>query len=157
MNQIAEITHSGIIMWVVSFFFGGMGVYGVLFWFIVKGIKKPLQELRTETANLRRQSAILDEKVATLEVKKVDLVIYIDDKEKAEQLISTLETKERADIMRNAIQQHLLDRLTDMRMLMEQILTNQTKSDELRGEVRQMMERFKHIVDRVDRHIDGNK
>lgn len=177
---MADMTsHTELLMWTVTFFFGGLGLYGMLHLFMLRGSKQALNELGDKVENIQKHfddridrvnaqvltvDNKLEEKTKILEAKKVDVLVYVKDRDAADIILKSLMTRDMCDSMRHSCQDRIFDKLAMMSANVDRLIENQGDFEELKGVVgatnemvKMVIDRQKQVMDRMDKHINGTK
>lgn len=148
-SSLSEITHSQILMWVVGFFFTGIGAYSFFFWYITKGLKVMVRDVASDVHSARSEIAEIDK-------RKVELVVYLDDKDKAEQIVKTLQTTDRCMLMQRACIGSITPTLTDIKDDLKTVLKNQEEFVGVKSVLELVTNRQQEVIKRIDSHINGH-
>lgn len=141
--------HSNILMWVTAFFFTGMGLYGAFFWYFTKGLRSAVKDMGTDLCSIRDELDKIDK-------RKVELIVYLDDKEKTETILKTLQTTDRCMLMQRACIGSITPILTDMKEDLKTVLENQQEFAGIKGVLDLVSQRQKEVIERIDSHVDGH-
>jgi len=136
------ISHSQSIIWVVGFFFVGIGSYGTFFWYLVKGLKKTVFDLQ--------------EGLQKIDKKKVEMIVYMDDKEEAKKIIAHLQTIDRCLLMQRACVGGITPIMEDMREDLRAVLKNQEELSGVKEVMQLVTDRQKEVIGRIDSHLNGH-
>lgn len=175
MGEI-DISHVGIIQWTVAFFFSGVATTSFIFWVIGRGLRKFVKttvagvtteiktiekniEMNERSFNLRVQEVMqhIEGRIKELDMRKVELIVYTRDKEAADVILKSVQTTAMCDAVRHACQDRIFDKLSMMDATMKVVLANQAEFEGVRGKLDIVIERQKHVIERLDAHINGSK
>ena len=149
MPHITEMSHSSILTWTVGFFFTGLAVYGAFFWYLFRRVNISMKAVEKEVCWVKDQ-------IDTLDKRKVELVVYVDDKERAEQILKTLQTTDRCMLMQRACLGSVLPALTDLKEDVKAVLKNQEELVGIKQVLSLVTERQKGVIERIDGHLNGH-
>jgi hypothetical protein len=155
-----ELSHAELVIWTVSFFFTGIGIYGLFFWGMSRGLRKSVsnlgdqfkefrQEINDDAMKLRSELRVVDE-------KKVDIVLYVKDKEAATLVMSKLQTEERCVAMRDVCTKHVVDRLVDLKKSIDGLTEGQKEVSAIHGTLDMVIKNQEKVISRIDSHVNGH-
>lgn len=172
--MLSDISHSQILQWTVSFVLAVLVIILPPFWVMVRSLKKfvkiSVDTLQGEVKGLDRhinedvkavdrQLTSLDAKIESvsrdLDKRKLEVSLYVADKEAAAILTRTLQTRDACQQLKNSCADHIADKLSGIQTTMDRLITNQKETSELKGTVIMLIERVEHQIERIDRHING--
>jgi hypothetical protein len=168
MPNVDGVSHAQLLMWVGTYFFTGLVLYGGIMWLLVRKTMRPLSsqivDMKKEicTNNKRREAEFkeLSEDLIKLDNKKVEVRLYMDDKEEARQIVASLQTVDRCNLMQKACFGTIQPVLRGIQDDIKSVLNNQAVMAEERGKMDgkldMVIERQKHVIDRVDGHMNGH-
>lgn len=145
-----EISHAHIIMWTVGFFITGLGLYGGVSWLVIK------RALKTTDKDL----VALKQCVNSLEIKKVEVSLYVKDREEVKEFLGTLQTTAMCAATQRACAGAIHPVLNAIKENLEQVLENQASMIKDRaitdGKLDMVITRQNHVIQQIDSHLNGH-
>jgi hypothetical protein len=149
MPNVTEVSHAQLLMWVGTFFFAGMGVYASVFFFMFRGFRAKVKKIGDDVVEARNKLDDIDQ-------RKVELIVYMDDKEEAKKVIASLQTTDRCMLMQRVCVGSITPTLATIKDNLDAVLRNQEELMGVKQVLNLVTNRQKEVIERIDTHLNSH-